>query len=142
MRSEPASEPAPGSVERECAELLAACERRDEARALLLGPEREDRQRRRTRVHGDRHAHAGVGPRELLEHEDVREEVRACAAVLLGHAHAHQPELGELREELVREPVLAIPLRRVRRDLRVRELARERLDLALLGGELEVHRPD
>ena len=56
-----------------------------------------------------------------------------------GHADAHQPELGELAEELLREAVLAVPLGRVRLDLGLRELARERLDLPLLGGELEVH---
>ena len=65
--------------------------------ALLVGAEREDRQRRRARVHRDRHAHARVGARELLQHEDVREEVRARAAVLLRDADAHQPELGQLR---------------------------------------------
>ena len=77
--------------------MLAAGERRHEPRALLVGAEREDRQRGGARVHGDRHAHARVRPRELLEHEDVREEVGAGAAVLLGDADAHQPELGELR---------------------------------------------
>ena len=83
-------------------------------------------------MHGDRHADAGVGARELLQHEDVGEEVRARAAVLLGHADAHQPELGELAEELLREVVLAVPLGRVRLDLGLRELARQRLDLLLV----------
>jgi hypothetical protein len=48
-------------------------------------------------------------------------------------------ELGELREQLAREAVLAVPLGRVRLDLGVREVARQRLDLALLRAELEVH---
>ena len=56
----------------------------------------------------------------------VGEEVRARAAVLLGHAHAHQPELAQLREDLAREAVLAVPRRRVRRDLLVGEAPRER----------------
>ena len=43
----------------------------------------EQRQRARARVHGDGHADAGVGARELLQHEHVGEEVRARAAVLL-----------------------------------------------------------
>ena len=47
VRSEPASEPDAGLRERERAELLAARERRHEAGALLVGPERENRQRRR-----------------------------------------------------------------------------------------------
>ena len=131
-----------GLGERERAEMLAARERRHEARPLLVGAEREERQRHRTRVHGDRHADAGVRARELLEHEDVREEVRARTPVLLGDARSHQAELGELREELAREAVVAIPLGGVRLDLLAGEFARERLDLALLRAEVEIHETD
>ena len=46
--------------QREAADPLAARERRHEARALLVGAELEERQRARGRVHGDRHADAGV----------------------------------------------------------------------------------
>ena len=74
-----------------------------------------------------------------FEQEDVRKEVGARAAVLLRHARPHEPELGELREELAWETVLAVPLGRVRLDLGADEVARERLDLPLLGRELEVH---
>ena len=90
-------------------------------------------------MHADGDADPGVRTRELLEDEDVGEEVRARAAVLVRHADAHQPELGELREDLLREAVLAVPLGRVRLDLGRGELSRERLDLPLLGAELEVH---
>ena len=106
-----------GLGQRERADQLAARERRHEAGALLVGAEGEDRERDGARVHGHRHPDAGVGARELLEHEDVREEVGARPAVLLGDADAHQPELGELAEELFREVVLAVPLGRVRLDL-------------------------
>ena len=64
------------------------------------------------------------------------------AAVLLRDARAHQPELGELREDVAREAVLAIPLGRVRLDLRAREVAGERLHLFLLRRRLEVHAQD
>ena len=128
-----------GLGEREGAEHLPAGQRRHEARALLVGAEVEDRKRDGARVHGHRDADARVGARELLEHEDVGEEVRARSAVLLRDADAHQAELGELPEELLREAVLAVPLGRVRLDLGVRELARQRLDLPLVRGQLEVH---
>ena len=118
---------------------LAACELRHEACPLLVGAELDDRQARRARVHGDGDPHAGVGPRELFQHEDVRDEVRACAAERLRDADAHQAELTELREELTREVVLPVPLRGVRSDLGLRHVAGERLDLALLVGEREVH---
>ncbi len=115
------------------------CERRHELGDLRVGAEREDRQRARARVHRDRDADAGVGARELLEHEDVRHEVGARAAVLLRHADAQQAEIPELGEQLAREPVRAIPVGGVRLDLGGGELARNRLDLALLRRELEVH---
>ena len=130
-----------GLGQRERADQLAARERRHEARALLVGAEAQQRQRHRARVHGDRDADARVAARELLDHEHVGEEVRAGAAVLLRHADAHQAELGELAEDVAREVVLAVPLGRVRLDLGADEVARERLDLLLLGGELEVHQP-
>ena len=92
-------------------------------------------------MHGDRDAHPRVAARKLLDHEHVGEEVGPGAAVLLRHADAHQAELGELGEDVAREVVLAIPLGRVRLDLGADEVARERLDLLLLGRELEVHQP-
>src|SRR4051812_13124686 len=130
-----------GLGQREGGELVALRERWDEpvdlgGRAVL-----EDRQRARARVDGHRHAEAGVRARELLEDEAVAEEVRARAAVRLWHAHPHQPQLAEVREDLLGEVVLAIPRRRLRRDLLVGEALGERADLALVVGELvQAHR--
>ena len=140
MRSEPASEPAPGSVSANapsCSPRASGGTKRARCSSV---PNARIGSVDRARVHRDRHPHAGVRARELLEHEDVREEVGARAAVLLGDAHAHEPELGELRDQLVGEAVLAVPVGRVRHDLRLGELAGQRLDRALVGGQLEVHR--
>ena len=63
----------------------------------------------------------------------------ARAAVLLRDRHPHQPELGQLGDELVREAVLAVELRGDRRDLLLRELADGRADELVLGREIEVH---
>ena len=125
--------------ERERADRLAAGERRHEAGLLLVRPEGHDREGRRARVDGHGHADTRVGARELLEHEHVRDEVGPGAAELLGDAHAHQPDLSEGREELAREAVLPVPVGRVRPDLGIGDVARERLDLALLRGQGEVH---
>ena len=100
--------------QRERADLLAGRQRRDQPLDLLGRAVREQRQRARARVHRDGHADAGVGARELLEHQHVGEEVGARAAVLLGHADAHQPEPSELAEQLARERVLAVPAGGVR----------------------------
>ena len=140
VRSEPASEPDVGLGQREGADHLSPGQRRNEALLLLVGAEAEDRQGDRARVHRDGDADPGVGPRELLQDEDVGEEVGARAAQLLRHAHPHQPELAEPAEQLPRKGVRAVPGGGVRLDLGPGELARERLDLALLGRELEVHR--
>ena len=102
-------------------------------------PKVDDGQARGARVDGDGDTDAGIGARELLQHEHVGDEVRSGAAELLGDADAHQAELAQLREELAGEAVLAVPLGCVRRDLRLRDLTGERLDLALLVGEREVH---
>ena len=44
-----------------------------------------------------------------------------------------------LDEKLARKPPLTIPLGRMRRDLRAREVARQRLHFLLLERRLEVH---
>jgi hypothetical protein len=90
-------------------------------------------------VHRKRHAHARVGAGQLLEHEDVREEVGAGPAVLLRYADAEQADLAQLAQQLARERVRPIPLRGVRGDLGVGDLAGQRLDLQLLRREVEVH---
>ena len=126
--------------EGERADLLSTRQRRDEPRPLLFRSEREDRQGRRARVHRHGHPHPGIRSRELLENQDVREEVRPRPAVLLGDAHPHEAELRKLRVELVGEAMVAVPAGCVRDDLRERELSREALDLALVCGQLEVHR--
>jgi len=84
-------------------------------------------------------ASAAVATAPRPELSPYLDKVRARASVLFGDAHAHQAELGELREQLTREAVLPVPRRRVRLDVLAREIAGERLDLALLRGELEVH---
>ena len=49
-----------GFRQREAPDVLAARERRHELRALRIGAELENRQRARRRVHGHRHADAGI----------------------------------------------------------------------------------
>ena len=103
-----ASEPEPGLGQRERPDLLAGGERRHVAATPWSSS-------------GSVHAlvcTATVTPTpasardELLEHEHVGEEVRARAAVLLGDADAHQPELAERGEQLAREACGRGPTRR------------------------------
>ena len=56
-----------------------------------------------------------------------------------GNRHPHQPELGQLGDELVREAVLAVELLRDGRDLLLGEVADRAPDELLLFGEVEVH---
>ena len=68
-------------------------------------------------------ANGGVDPRELLDRDRVGERVAARAAPLLGERDAHQAELGQLRDELVGEAVLAVELLGDGRDSLLGELA-------------------
>ena len=140
VRSEPASEPEPGSVSANAPRCSPRARGGTKRARCSSVPNARSRERRGARVHRDRHADTGIRARELLEHENVGEEVRARSAVLLGHADAQKPELGELRDQLVREAVLAVPVGGIRRDLRLGELARERANRLLVGAQLEVHR--
>ena len=69
------------------------------------------------------------------------DRVAAGAAVLLRDRQAHQPELAELGDELVREARLAVELLGDRRHLLARELAHGVADELLLLGQIEVHAP-
>ena len=120
-------------------QLPAGGEVRQPLPLLLLRPEEQDRHRPERGVRGHRDRDRRVDPRQLLDRDRVRERVGARAAVLLGHGHAHQPELGQLRDELVREAVLAVELGGDRSDTLLRELADGRADELVLGREVEVH---
>ena len=87
--------------------------------------------------HGDRDR--GVDARQLLDCDRVRQRVGARAAVLLRDRHAHQPELRELGDQLVREPLLAVELLGDRCDAFECELAHRVADQLVLGLEVEVH---
>ena len=110
--------------------------RRDQPLDLLLRTVREDRQLTGGHVDGERHAQAGVAARDLLERQHVGDEVRARAAVVGRDAGAEQPELAHLRQHVLGEDVLAIPLRGLRRDDLVGETPRQVANLALLVGEV------
>jgi hypothetical protein len=105
---------------------------------LLLGPEVEDRQRPQRVVRGDGDRDRGVDPRQLFDGDRVRDRVGAGAAVLLGNRHPHQPELGQLGDEVVGEPVLPVELSCDRSDPRLRELAHGLTDELLLRRQVEV----
>ena len=106
---------------------------------LLLGAEVPDRQRAERVVGGDGDRDGRVDARQLLDRDRVRQRVGARAAVLLRDRHAHQPELGQLGDELVREPLLAVELLGDRCDTLERELPHRVADQLVLGLEVEVH---
>jgi hypothetical protein len=109
------------------------------AALLLLGAEERDRGRTQRRVRSHRHRQRRVDTRELLDRDRVRDRVRPPAAVLLRDGHPHQPELGKLRHELVREAVLPVELLRKRRNAGLGELANGAPEELVLLREIEVH---
>ena len=104
-------------------ELLAGRELRQPFLLLLLVAVEVDRHRPERRVRRDGDRDRRVDARQLLDRDRVRHGVGAGAAVLLRDRDAHQPELGHLRDELVREALLAVELLGDRRDARHGELA-------------------
>ncbi len=90
-------------------------------------------------MRGDGDRDRRVDARQLLDRDRVRDGVAARAAVLLRDREAHQPELGELRDELVGEARLEVELLSDRRDARLGELADGAPDEFLLVREVEVH---
>ncbi len=89
------------------------------------------------RRHRDRHGR--VDARQLLDRNRIRDSVGAGAAVLLRDRDAHQPQVGQLGDELVREALLTVELLRDRRDARLRELAHRAAEQLLLVAQVVVH---
>jgi hypothetical protein len=61
--------------------------------------------------------------------------VGARPAIFLGHQHAHEAELAEFGYRLGWKPLLAVPLRRMRREPFARKVAGARAQHALLVGQ-------
>jgi hypothetical protein len=89
------------------------------------------------RAHRDRHAR--VHARELLDRERVGQRIRSRTAVLLRERDAHQAQVAELGDDLVREALLAIELLRHRPDLLLGEVADGAADQLMLVVKVEVH---
>ena len=89
------------------------------------------------RRHGD--GDGRVDARQLFDRDRVGDGVTACAAVLLGDREAHEPELGELRDELVRKPSLFVQLGGNGRDPLAGERSNRVADELLLRCWIEVH---
>ena len=139
VRVAPASEPGVRLGQPERGEPCAGGEVGEPLRALLLGAEVVDRERAERVVRGDRDRDRRVDARQLLDRDRVREGVGAAAAVVLRDRHAHQPELGHLGDELVREPLLAVELLRDRRDLLECELPDRVAHQLVFALDVEVH---
>src|SRR4030095_11517565 len=106
---------------------------------LVLGAEEKDRHRPERGVRRERDRHRRVDARQLLDGDRVGERVGPGAAVLLRERHSHEPELGELRDQLVGEAVVAVERGGDRSYPLRRELADGRADELVLGREVEVH---
>ena len=87
----------------------------------------------------DRDRDGRVDARQLLDRDRVRDRVAAGAAVLLGDREAHEAELAELGDELVREAAGQVELLGDRLDALSRERPNRVANQLLLGSQVEVH---
>ena len=111
-----------------------------EALLLLVAAEAEDRVDAEADARAQGDADGLVDATELLDRDDEGHEVGVGAAVLLRHDQAEESEVTHLGDEVGREVAVAVPLRDVRRDLRLGELAHDRAEVLVLLAQLE-HRP-
>ena len=118
-------------------ERTAGDEVGQEARLLLLAPEAEDRVDAEADPGAERDADGLVDAAELLDRDDERHEVAVGAAVLLRNDETEEAEVAHLRDEVGREVAVAVPLRDVRRDLRLGELAHDRAEVLVLLAQVE-----
>ena len=125
--------------EAEGGELAPAREVGQPLPLLLLGSEEQKRHRPERGVRGDRDRHGGVDPRQLLDRDGVGERVAPRATVLLRDGDAHEAELGQLGDDLVREAVLAVELLCDGRDPLLGERADGVAQELVLVREVEVH---
>ena len=110
VRVAPASEPASGSVSPNAARRSPRASGGIQSLLLLVAAEEVDRHRPERGVRCERDRHRRVDAGELLDRDRVGERVAARASELLGERDSHQPEVGHLRDELVREACLAVDL--------------------------------
>ena len=90
-------------------------------------------------MRGDGDRDRRVEARELLDRERIGQRVGAGAAVLLRDRHPHQPEVGQLGDELVGEALLAVELLGDRSYAIERELSYRVPQQLVLGREVEIH---
>ncbi len=121
-------------------EALAPRDLGEEATALLVIAERDERRAAERDVRLHRDPDGGIAATDLLDREAVGDEIAARAAVLGRQTEAQQPEVGHLRDDLVGELLGAVERGRLRADDALGEVAGEIAPASLLGGEVEVHR--
>src|SRR6185437_8417764 len=122
--------------DREGAYLLAPDGGHEVALLVLVGAELPDRGRGDVDVGADpRRGAARADPRHLLDEHRLVQVVAALAAQLGGILQAEQTLRGQLWEYLVREPFVALPLLRMRRQLAVEKTTNRRAQVLMLLGE-------
>ncbi len=77
-----------------------------------------------------------VAGRDLLHRERIADMVGAGAAIFRRHQHAHEPELPQFGQRLLREARRTVPFGGMRRELLLRELPRRIAQQDLLFREL------
>jgi hypothetical protein len=112
-------------------------EKRRQPRLLLLIRAGEEHGTRPEAVGEDRRADARAPPVELFADKHAVERRQPEAAERLGDVEVHETELMRLRDHVGWVGRALVVLGRLRADLLLRELARERAQLTLLGRQCE-----
>src|SRR6266516_1528073 len=114
-----------GLRQREPGQQVAARHRLEPAMLLRGAPMAHQHRGGNGVVDRERHRDARVRGGDLLEREEVGDAVESHPVVLLGRAHAEEPEPAELVDHVAGEVRPPVPLGRERLDLGAREFARQ-----------------
>ncbi len=135
----PASEPAPGSVRPKPASVWPATRSGSQACFCSSVPKVRIGLMPRPTAGLEGDAHGLVDAADLLDRHAQAGEVAvvAGAAELLGGGEPEQAQPAHLLHHVDGEVVVPVPLRGVRRDLALRELADAAAELLVLPGQLE-----
>ena len=139
VRIAPASLPALASVSAQAPMISPLRERHEVLLLLRLAAEHGQVRDAQAVVRGDRQRDRRIDARQLFDADAVVERRHPGAAVRLGHLDAHQPERGQLRQQVRRKRLRLVPLHDVRTDLGLGELADRAAQELVIGRRTKIH---
>ena len=120
-------------------EPLAAGRARQILALLLFATDRQNVAGAQPVVARNRECERAIDPRDLFNAQRIRQHVHAGAPIGLRDANAEQPQLGQLRHDLVRKSLVLVPRLGVRSHFALCEFANAVTEQPVRLRQLEIH---